>query len=726
MTIPTDELDLIELLSDSELEDWLAQQDPATEAEVMAALMEREASGLSNPIRAPDDRESHRVAGIINRRTASNQEIGPLPEIKDAARRDAGSADIILFAETYFKATFYLPWSPYQRVMMQKFQSVVEDGTRECHAVRRGGLKSTCARLATIWAVVNGHRRFPVLVGATDPKASEHRENFFAMLKSSEILLEDFPELLPLLLKHAQPKRQYRLDGRLLTVHPKDDKGRIVFPDIHNALSCEAHVAPYSINATDASGLAFVDRHGITIRPDLIIYDDVQTPQSAKSPGMTESLEDKVTTVFGGMKGLAADMGEIMVCTVRNYDCLSDRFLNRKLHPDWNSARHASILKMPVRMDLWEVYAKLLGEGATAEDGKERAQSFYVANKIHMDEGARVAWEYDKEPGEVSALQSLMTIRATRPDFFRTDIQQIGARPANDSGLRLNQKDILARCSNVPRGVVPHGATYLTGFIDSSDEVLWWMVCAWKQDFTGWIVDYGTWPDQDRAMFRKSDLISRISDRDPDVSWEENFVVAHQSLERHLVRGWPTEDGNLMRPDLILKDWADGGHNRLISGQIMASEHRPILRPARGATPKPGRKPVHLWGDERDIQTGSHWVERRTTMPYHVQHDANIWKSVAARRLLTATSAPSSVMLPGNEPHENRLLAEHLTAEEPKAITYDNVPGVVWELLPGRDNDFFDTFYGNHVAASMLGCVVKGQAVSAARKFRTFKIPGAR
>ncbi|MFN9288325.1 MAG: hypothetical protein ACK6EB_33710, partial [Planctomyces sp.] len=83
----------------------------------------------------------------------------------------------------------------------------------------------------------------------------------------------------PLLLKWKQPKKQFRLGGRLLTVHPKDERGRIVFPDIHDAPSCQVHVAPYSLMATDVSGLSFVDRHGVSVRPDLLIFDDVQTPQ---------------------------------------------------------------------------------------------------------------------------------------------------------------------------------------------------------------------------------------------------------------------------------------------------------------------------------------------------------------------------------------------------------------------------------------------------------------
>jgi hypothetical protein len=34
-------------------------------------------------------------------------------------------------------------------------------------------------------------------------------------------------------------------------------------------------------------------------------------------------------------------------------------------------------------------------------------------------------------------------------------------------------------------------------------NLLYWMVVAWAQDFTGDIVDYGSWPDQKSDYFSK-------------------------------------------------------------------------------------------------------------------------------------------------------------------------------------------------------------------------------
>lgn len=681
------------------------------------------AHGISRSGADYANERSARNAEIINAKTAAAQEIGPLPPIANPDRRKSASENNLLFADIYFKPTFYLPWAPYQRSMMDRFQAVVMSGGRECHSVRRGGLKSTCARVSTLWAVVNGHRRFPVLVGATDDKAAEHRENFFALLASSPMLLDDYPELTPLLLKWRQPKRQFRLNGRLLQLHPKDGRGRIVFPDIHEAASCQAHIAPYSVNATDVSGLSYVDRFGVTIRPDLLVFDDVQTPQSAKSPLMTEEREEHITKTFCGLAGLGEKIAAIMVATVREHDDLTERFLSRVKHPDWDGSKYPSIIRMPDRMDLWETYGQKLGTGETPQEGKKLAQEFYAANREAMDAGGVVAWDQDKLPDELSALQSLMTVRALDPSFFRCEIQQEGDVPVNTSGLKLDAQTLLTRTSGHKRGRVPASTDYLTAYVDSSDKVLWWMVLAVSKDLSGSIVDYGTWPDQRRPVFYKSDLAYTIGQDAHCQSWEESFVVAHNQLDEVLCDDWETTDGKSRQVDLILKDWSDGGQMPLIRSQIAASKNRNRIRPAKGFAVKPGRKPIHMWGDQHRDRSGTGWIERRSETPSHVQFDANVIKSIAARRLMTAKGAPSAIMLPGTDERANRLLAEHFTSEQPKEISYDGSKGVTWVLTPSRDNDWWDCFCGCLTAASVLGCKLNGDS-GTKKEIRTFQLPG--
>lgn len=657
---------------------------------------------------------SRKEADRQNAKTALSQEVAPLPPVRDPARRARCKFDLRAAILTYFSAAVFKGLAPYQEEMIAAFQDVILHGGKQCRAVRRGGLKSTLARIATAWAVLYGHRKFPVLVGATDDKSNEGRDNFFKALATSKPLLEDFPELLPLLRKWKNPKKQLLFQGQPLTASARDERGCILFPAIPGAELSEARLAPYSILATDVSGLAFVDDDGRTVRPDLLIFDDVQTPQSAKSYLLTEARENAVCTTFMGLAGLGETIAAIMVCTAREAGDLTARFCDRSAHPDWDGRRFPVLLAEPDGKDAlthWAAYGQKLREGDTPAEGFALATAYYQTHRADMDAGGIVAWDADKEDNYLSALQWAMTKKILQPDFFRCELQQEGAPPV--AGLtQLSGESIVKRLSNIKRGTVPANATYLTAYIDSSDHVLWWVVCAWAGDFSGWIVDYGTWPDQGRQQFYKNHLQATLEQRLPGKSWEEAFTHAHNELEAQLLgNDWPAEDGIPRQVDLLLKDWSDGDHKPRIAAQINASKHKAKIRPSKGHAPKPGRKAVHLWGDaRRDRQTGTHWVERRTETPKHVQYDTNRWKAFIAQRLKTVVGAPSCLLLPGDDDRALTLLAEHLTAEQARPIVWDGTPGTVYELLPGRDNDWFDCVVGNAVAASMLGCSLPGEA----------------
>ncbi len=669
------------------------------------------------PEKMTAEERSAKNAARINAQTALSQEIGPLPAVKDPDRRARCKFDLKLFALTYFKSACHMGFAPYQIEMVSAFESVTLNGGRKARAVRRGGLKSTLVRIATAWAVLNGHRKFPVPVGATDDKANEWSDNFFKMLATSKDLLEDFPELTPLLMKWRNPKKQLRLNGEILQVMRKDDRGCILFPNIAGTELCEARVAPYSILATDVSGLSFVDDTGKTVRPDMLIFDDVQTPQSAKSFPQTDTRENVIDTTFMGLAGLGETMAAIMVCTVREVDDLTMRFCDRDRHPDWDGQRFPVLITEPGSDDAkldkeikahWAAYGRLLREGKTPHDGFTKATGYYKQHRQIMDTGGKVAWDQDKEAGYESALQWCMTVSILQPEYFRRELQQNGAVPV-DGIVQLSAESIIQRLSRIPKGTVPAQASYLTAFVDSSDQVLWWMVCGWAKDFTGWIVDYGTWPDQGRQQFYKSHLQATISQQLPGVSWEQAFVHAHNELEKQLFRDWLTEDRLPRQIDLMLKDWHDPDHNPRIKTQISASPYKAQMRASEGHAPEPGRKPVHLYGsDTIDRHTFSHWVERRSKTPFYVQFDTNRWKRFISQRLMTVAGAPTSLLLPGDSDRALSLLAEHFTAE--RAEVKDET--VLYKCPVGRDNDWFDCIVGNAVAASMLGCAIPGEVVA--------------
>ncbi len=690
--------------------------------------------------KADDDDDNGGMSKLERDRekTEEAQEIGPLPPVADPRRKESCRFDLRLYMVTYFlpavsfekpdKTLEHRGFAPYQEQAIKELQDVFLKGGNVAIAVRRGGLKSTLARLAVLWAVDYGHVSYVVLLGATTSKAHDHRANLIKQLVASQVHQADFPEQAALVLKMKQPKKGIRIDGELVTVSAKDDHGCILYPDLPKSESSEARIAPYSIRATDISGLSFVDDRGKPMRPTVVVHDDVQTPQSALSAKQTGDREHTIDTTIQGLAPLGATMRNIMVCTVRESDCLSMRYLDKKRHPDWKGLSCKVLIKEPEAdsKPLWDQYEEKLRESAaTPRERFAIATAFYSANAEKMKAGAVVAWDKDHPPEFVDAVQWCLTEMILRPDFFRTEMQQEGRRPVGTlTQLRID--DLIKRHSGIDVGKVPAQATWLTCVVDSSDHVLWYMVCAWTNQFSGWIVKQGTWPDQGRAIFYKEALLRTIEMELPGKSWEEQFVHAHNQLDELLLgTAWSVEDGTTRSIDLLLKDWSDGSHMARIKPQVMASKYRTTIRPAKGFAPKPGRKSVHEYGnDKRDRQTGNEWIERRAELPYHVQFNANFWKLFAMRRLQTTPGAPASVMLPGHDERSLILLSEHLTSERAVTVSRDGFDGIAFEEVGNRDNDWWDTFVGNCVAASMLGCALPGEAAQIKQR-KSFTMPGA-
>ena len=660
--------------------------------------------------------DSDEFLSEIDRKRAKNEESQEivLPAVTNPARRDSCRFDLRKFLLTYFPKACHKGLAPYQDVMVADFQRSGLGTARVATAVRRGGLKSTLARIAVAWGILYRHKRFPVLVGASEDVSKDHRKNLFDLMRHSPLILEDFPEMFVLMQSKRYPKRTLLLNGEKLECTTCSDRGWIIFPKIAGCDSSEAHVAPYSIMSTDVSGLNFTDSTGEVVRPDWLILDDVQTPQSAKSEVQTNDRENRIVTTFMGLAGLGEPMSAIMVCTVREEDCLSMRFTNRKLHPDWDGKKFPVLIHEPDgegSKELWTTYAQKLWEGNTPEEGVALAHAFFNEHATAMNEGGIAAWELDKEPGFANALEWCMYKSIVGPDFFRCELQQQGARPKG--GIeQLVASQLLKRLSGIQRGTVPKRASYLTGFVDSQDHLLIWVVCAWMTDMTGWVVEFGTWPNQKRTQWYKNDLASRLEDELPGASWEQAFVNAHNKLDELLLdREWEVEGGGTKTIDLLLKDWSDGAHMRLIEPQVLANKkYRERIRPSKGFDVKPGGKPIHKYGDSaRDRHCKGCWIERRTEEPKHVQVDTNMAKDMAAKRLKTVLGAPSALLLPGDDEYDVLLLAEHCTAEKAMERSLGGVQGIVYVDIPGRDNDYWDGIVGNVVAASMLGCAVPGE-----------------
>lgn len=203
------------------------------------------------------------------------------------------------------------------------------------------------------------------------------------------------------------------------------------------------------------------------------------------------------------------------------------------------------------------------------------------------------------------------------------------------------------------------------------------MVAAWEPNGTGYVVDYGAWPEQGGAYFTLTGARNTLAKVYPTAGIEGGiFAGAKALLDRLRAAAYVRQDGAVMRPNLILKDTRykpDTIH--AVLSRHGGADVMPALGVGLGAANKP-------FSD-------------------YNQSDG----------LLTPEGDPASITIFGKDqngrklaPSAHRMLADHCIAEyfvttQGRGRTVDE-----WKLRPNKpDNHFWDCLVGATAAGSVLG-----------------------
>jgi len=334
------------------------------------------------------------------------------------------------------------------------------------------------------------------------------------------------------------------------------------------------------------------------------------------------------------------------------------------------------VYSFPSNEALWHRYTELWVEGQRNGTGIKAATEFYREHREAMDEGAVVAWPVRFNPDEFSAVQHAMNLKLERGEAaFWAEYQNEPLPEDMPDDDLLTADQIAVKVNGHKCGEVPIGCTHLTMFIDVQAKALFWLVAAWEDNFTGYVVDYGTEPDQKAAHFTLREIRRTLARAAPRAGLEGSIYAGLERLtERTVGKEWRRDDGAMVRIDRCLID--------------------------------------ANWGQSSDVV-----------------FDTNYWKSFVHARLDVAMGDPGCLLLFGRKAEQHRLLAEHLTSEyrvktQGRGRTVDE-----WKLrVDGLDNHWLDCLVGSAVAASMQGAALFGTDAKPApkRRIRLSELQGAK
>ncbi len=258
-------------------------------------------------------------------------------------------------------------------------------------------------------------------------------------------------------------------------------------------------------------------------------------------------------------------------------------------------------------------------------------------------------------------------------------------------------------------------------------KALFYAVTAWEDDFTGYVIDYGTYPDQRRGYFTLRDITRTLGRAAPGAGLEGAIYAGLEKLTGdYLSREWRRDDGAVLKIERCLIDANWGTSTDVVYQFCRQSAHATVLLPSHGRFVGASSIPFSEYKRKRGDRVGLNWripnvAGRRAVR--HVVFDANYWKSFVHARLAVPMGDKGCLSLFGRKPAEHQLFAEHVTAEyrvrtEARGRVVDE-----WKLRAGNpDNHWLDCLVGCAVAASIQGAILPGTDAKAPPRRERMKL----
>lgn len=575
----------------------------------------------------------------------------------------------------------------------------------------RGQGKSTLCKASALWALLYGHHNFIYCIAADDRLAKNTFDSIKTWLEAIPELLEDFPEVcFPI---RALEGIAHRCSGQTcdgVRTNMKWTADMAIMPTIPGSRASGTIIVTAGMTGR-MRGTSHTNRDGSIARPTLMLIDDPQTGESARS---TTQTEDRIQTIIGEIKGMVGpkdSLSVVMPCTVIYPDDLADQMLDRLRFPDWQGLRTEFLPEMAKELGKWEHYDEIRRESLRQHGDIRDATAYYLANQDDMDRGYRASWRERFPPGFESAIQYGMTLLLENESSFWSEYQN-KPKILDRGDIKLKPGDIFDRINNLKRRVCPSTTERITAFVDVQGEAVYYCITAWSAGMTGDVIDYGTWPQQPVRQFALYKLPKPASAVTGIQNEAGRQYAMLEALSNDIMTREYAVDGrdNTMQIELCLIDAGYGPDT--VHQFIRQSPHGQRMMPSLGRFYGAKTKGISESPRKEGERIGHYWrcpapVKRALR---HVYYDSNYWKSWVYQSIRTPMGDQTAIRIYGNsrdnQSAHHSQLADHILSEYCVLVEVKGRAVWEWSMRPGRsDNHWFDCLSGTCVAAAMVGMV---------------------
>lgn len=270
-------------------------------------------------------------------------------------------------------------------------------GTKFALAAPRGSAKSTLVTLQYVVYCLCYHiEPYIVIASSTAEQAETYLSHVKAELAQNERLLRDFPDVCEFGRKPGPPRWK---QNEIIT---------------RNSVKVTAFGSGQQIRGK---------RHN-QYRPSLIILDDIEGGEDAKTPDGYYKLLDWMTKdvlkIGDGITNV------VFLGTIHHYNSLLTHFTDSKINTGWTKRIYRAVISWSVHPELWEKWKNIRNflDTYKAKEGPQAADEFFLDNQEAMLEGTQILWPQQKSYYE------LMKMRQDEGDIaFDSEMQNDPINP---------------------------------------------------------------------------------------------------------------------------------------------------------------------------------------------------------------------------------------------------------------------------------------------------------
>ena len=645
------------------------------------------------------------VYDAIERQRRARRMVSHAPlKYKERKKRERLAGNLEKWLRHMNPNAYYKPFSGDHKKVIRKLETCIRTGGLFAEACPRGFGKTTLAVDCALYALVEGHRRFLVLIGSEQAAARSMLDAMKTHLLFNERLHELYPEITTYFRRTegTQRKAMTLLNENGDNLRIEITAERIVFPNVPGSQVSESVVECAGITGT-IRGRNYTTIVGENLRPDLAIVDDPQTKESANSPTQCET---RLQTIRGDVLGLAGPGKKIACCiplTVIVDGDLASQMLDKQKAPEFHGERMQMVYQWPENTDLWEQYTELYREEMREDRDHAESTAFYKRRRKKMDHGAVVQWPERYVDGqEISAIQHAYNLLAVLgKQAFYAEYQN-DPQKENAAEYTIDVDLVASRCNGLDKYEVPEDTGWLTMFTDINYRGLHFAVGAHEPDGTMFVPLYGKWPAGKKALIEDpgsmtdQEMHAKIWQALTDLHTYVAGLRFGTSKEQYPLNLCLVDCGGAWAK--VVCDWCRWA-NRNIPGVN--------VHPSRGVGNRNYSKPGKPIGKPGDYWHYAKWAGKIHAKVF--MHNADIWRTRLQKAFIVAPAAPGSCSFWGKDPKEHKAISRHVCAEQlVEVIRGDTMHVYIWRTVPGEINDGLDALVGAMVGGSICGA---GQVV---------------